>query len=174
MNVLDQALNVVQRAEALDGQITLTLDLDLPEHRAALAAALAVLRAMGEDGESLLAPGQSPGQGAADQAGAPAKEAQADQPRPPEAPGGGAPEAGAQAPEEAPGEADEAGDAGEDDALRQGYLKAVAELTPDSERQASIVRDTFPGIRELLRDGANVEAVAQIQYRRWVEEHPAP
>jgi hypothetical protein len=170
MNVLDQALNVVQRAEALDGQITLTLDLDLPEHRAALAAALAVLRAMGEDGAALLAPGR----GAPDQPGAPAGQVPADQSRSPEAPSGGAAEAGVEATGGASGEADEAGDAGEDDALRQGYLKAVAELTPDSERQASIVRDTFPGIRELLRDGANVEAVAQIQYRRWVEEHPAP
>jgi hypothetical protein len=177
MNVIDQAVNVVQRAESLEGQVTLTLDLDLPEHRAALAAALAVLRAMGEDSESLLAPGQTPGQapgqGAPGQPGTPSGEAQAGRPPTPEAPAGGAPDAGVEATGGAPAEADEAGDAGEDDAIRQSYLKAVAELTPDAERQASIVRDTFPRVRELLRDGVNADAVAQIQYRRWVEEHPS-
>jgi hypothetical protein len=174
MNVVDQALNVVQRAETLDGEVTLTLDLELPEHRAALAAALAVLRAMGEDGASLL----TPGRGAPDQPGAPAGQVSAgqvpaDQSRSPEAPSGGAVEAGVEATGGAPGEADEAGDAGEDDAIRQSYVQAVAELTPDAERQARIVRDTFPRVRELLRDGANVAAVAQIQYRRWAEEHPS-
>jgi hypothetical protein len=169
MNVVDQALNVVQRAESLDGEVTLTLDLDLPEHRAALAAALAVLRAMGEDGAALL----TSGRGAPDQPGAPAGQVPADQSRSPEAPSGGAAEAGVEATGGASGEADEAGDAGEDDAIRQGYVQAVAELTPDAERQARIVRDTFPRVRELLRDGANVASVAQIQYRRWAEEHPS-
>ena len=56
MNVIDQARNVVQGTESLEGRVTLTLDLDQPEHRAALSAALAVLRALGDEGESLLAP----------------------------------------------------------------------------------------------------------------------
>ena len=34
MNVIDQALNVVQRTESLEGPVTLTLDLAVPEHRA--------------------------------------------------------------------------------------------------------------------------------------------
>ena len=36
MNVIDQARSVVQGPEALEGRVTLTLDLDQPEHRAAL------------------------------------------------------------------------------------------------------------------------------------------
>ena len=56
MNVIDQARSVVQRTETLEGRVTLTLDLDQPEHRAALAAALAVLRVLGENDEPLLAP----------------------------------------------------------------------------------------------------------------------
>jgi hypothetical protein len=55
--------------------------------------------------------------------------------------------------------------------LRRSYADALAELTPDAARQQAVLQATFPHIRELLRDGANVEAVAQIQYRRWVEEH---
>ena len=35
-----------------------------------------------------------------------------------------------------------------------------------------MVRETFPRVRDLILDGANVEAVAQIQYRRWVEDNP--
>ena len=61
MNVIDQALNVVQRTELLEGPVTLTLDLAVPEHRAALAAALAVLRSLGEDGETLLAGAEGTG-----------------------------------------------------------------------------------------------------------------
>ena len=37
MNVIDQARSVVQGTESLEGRVTLTLDLDQPEHRAALA-----------------------------------------------------------------------------------------------------------------------------------------
>ena len=135
MNVIDQALNVVQRTESLEGPVTLTLDLAVPEHRAALAAALAVLRSLGEDGETLLAVA--------------------------------VPEAGDAAPED---EA-EAG-SGEDGRLRADYARAIAELTPDADRQARVVRETFPRVRDLILDGANVEAVAQIQYRRWVEDNP--
>ncbi|MEY4407922.1 MAG: hypothetical protein RL345_2388, partial [Chloroflexota bacterium] len=34
---------------------------------------------------------------------------------------------------------------------------------------ARIVEDTFPIVRELLRDGVNVENLAQVQYLRWVD-----
>jgi len=152
MNVIDQALNVVQRTESLEGPVTLTLDLAMPEHRAALAAALAVLRSLGEDGETLLA--------GADGGSAPAP---ADAP----APAGGAPDA-----RDATPDADaEVGD-GEDGRLRADYAKVIAELTPDADRQAQVVQETFPRVRDLLLDGANVEAVAQVQYRRWVEDNP--
>ena len=67
---------------------------------------------------------------------------------------------------------EEDGEGEEDAALRRSYAEAVSELTPDAGRQARIVRDTFPHIRELLRDGANIAAVAQIQHQRWAEEHP--
>jgi hypothetical protein len=156
MNVIDQARNVVQGTESLEGRVTLTLDLDQPEHRAALAAALAVLRALGDTGESLLAPtaGSPP-------AGAAPREAV-----PPEA----APAEGAAG--DPAGFEEVAGEGEEDAALRRSYAEAVSELTPDAGRQARIVRDTFPRIRELLRDGANIAAVAQIQHQRWAEEHP--
>jgi hypothetical protein len=159
MNVIDQARNVVQGTESLEGRVTLTLDLDQPEHRAALAAALAVLRALGDEGESLLAPTPSAGAGPAGAAplGAPPAESET----------GSAAGAGGVG-----GEEDESGEDGEDGALRRSYAEAVSELTPDAARQARIVRDTFPHIRELLRDGANVAAVAQIQHQRWAEEHP--
>ena len=152
MNVIDQALNVVQRTESLEGPVTLTLDLAVPEHRAALAAALAVLRSLGEDGETLLAGAE--GTGAAAPAVAPVAAV-------------AVPEAGDAAPED---EA-EAG-SGEDGRLRADYARAIAELTPDADRQARVVRETFPRVRDLILDGANVEAVAQIQYRRWVEDNP--
>jgi len=152
MNVIDQALNVVQRTESLEGPVTLTLDLAVPEHRAALAAALAVLRSLGEDGETLLAGAE--GAGAAATAVAPVAAV-------------AVPEAGDAAPED---EA-EAG-SGEDGRLRADYARVIAELTPDADRQARVVRETFPRVRDLILDGANVEAVAQIQYRRWVEDNP--
>jgi hypothetical protein len=151
MNVIDQALTVVQRTESLEGPVTLTLDLAVPEHRAALAAALAVLRSFGEDGASLLA--GADGAAVAATAVAPAPVA-ASEP--------------ADADLEGDGPAESAGD----NRLRQDYAKAITELTPDADRQGRIVRDTFPRVRDLLLDGANVEAVAQIQYRRWVEDNP--
>ncbi|HEV2122790.1 MAG TPA: hypothetical protein VGW38_08455, partial [Chloroflexota bacterium] len=55
--------------------------------------------------------------------------------------------------------------------LLKTYADAMSELTADEARRAVIIRDTFPRVAALLRDGANVEAVAQIQYRRWVEEN---
>ncbi len=54
-DVLEQAINIVRHVEATGGRISLNLDLDQPGHRAALAAALTVLRAMGEDSRLLLA-----------------------------------------------------------------------------------------------------------------------
>ncbi|HEX2516876.1 MAG TPA: hypothetical protein VH257_19375 [Chloroflexota bacterium] len=161
MNVIDQARNVVQGTESLEGRVTLTLDLDQPEHRAALSAALAVLRALGDEGESLLAPAAG-GAGGAGPAGAAPLSAP-----PAEGDTGSAAGAGGVGDEE-----EESGEDGEDGALRRSYAEAVSELTPDAARQARIVRDTFPHIRELLRDGANVAAVAQIQHQRWAEEHP--
>ena len=153
MNVIDQARTVVQRTETLEGRITLTLDLDQPEHRAALAAALAVLRALGETDEPLLAAdeGAAPGTAATAPLSAPPADAET---------GSGA------------GFEEVAGEDEEDAALRRSYAEAVSELTPDAGRQARIVRETFPRIRELLRDGANIAAVAQIQHQRWAEEHP--
>ena len=41
----------------------------------------------------------------------------------------------------------------------------------DAQKRAQAARETFPRVVELLKDGANVEAVAQIQYRRWFEEN---
>jgi hypothetical protein len=163
MNVIDQARNVVQGTESLEGRVTLTLDLDQPEHRAALSAALAVLRALGDEGESLLAPtptaATTAGAGPAGAAPLSAPPAEGDTGSAAGAGGGG-------------DEREESGEDGEDGALRRSYAEAVSELTPDAARQARIVRDTFPHIRELLRDGANVAAVAQIQHQRWAEEHP--
>jgi hypothetical protein len=164
MNVIDQARNVVQGTESLEGRVTLTLDLDQPEHRAALSAALAVLRALGDEGESLLASTASAGAGSAGAAplSAPPAEGETAEGETGSAAGAGG----------VGGEEDESGEDGEDGALRRSYAEAVSELTPDAARQARIVRDTFPHIRELLRDGANVAAVAQIQHQRWAEEHP--
>jgi hypothetical protein len=155
MNVIDQALNVVQRTESLEGPVTLALDLAVPEHRAALAAALAVLRSFGEDGASLLAGADGETATATATAVDPAPDA-----------------AAASEPADADPEGDVTAESAEDGRLRQDYAKAITELTPDADRQSRIVRDTFPRVRDLLLDGANVEAVAQIQYRRWVEDNP--
>jgi hypothetical protein len=148
MNILDQALSVVELAESDRGRVSVTLDLDRPEHRAALAAALAVLQAMGEDPEGVLA-----GEEGGTRLGVPR----------------------AAPPPDEPLDGDETGgedDSPEDAELRRSYATAISALNPDPQRQAIVVRETFPLVRELLQDGANVEAVAQIQYRRWLEEHP--
>ncbi|MGH2351580.1 MAG: hypothetical protein ACRDJN_08190 [Chloroflexota bacterium] len=147
MDVLAQALNVVERSETASGRVAITLDLDEPGQRAAFAAAVAVLRAMDVDAETLLAP--------ADEAPAPAEQPARD----------------AEASRASGAVPDTDEDHEEDARLRSDFATAVAELTPDEARQAAVVRDAFPRVKELLRDGANVEAVAQIQYRRWVEEH---
>jgi hypothetical protein len=148
MDILAQALDVVEQAEHSAGRVTLTLDLAQPSQRAAFAAAMAVLRVNGVDLAGLPLAGE----------------------------GEVAPPALAGA-ESLP--SDEAADAGDDDAediddsdqpVRRAYADALAELTSDEKRRARVLRETFPRVRELLRNGANVEAVAQVQYRRWIEE----
>jgi hypothetical protein len=150
MDVLSQAMSVVEHAEAGSGRITLTLDLDEPAQRAAFAAAVAVLRINGVDLPELHAAGlDSP----------------ALQPAPQGSRGSAAPDS---SPENTQTAED---DARQDDPVRRSYREAISELTPDKARSSNVVRDTYPRIEDLLRSGANVEAVAQIQYRRWVEEH---
>lgn len=56
-----------------------------------------------------------------------------------------------------------------DAALRRAYMVAVEEIAGESTRAARIVEDTFPVVLELLRDGVNVDNLAQIQYHRWVD-----
>ena len=56
-----------------------------------------------------------------------------------------------------------------DAALRRSYMVAVEEIAGEPIRAARIVEDTFPIVRELLRDGVNVENLAQVQYHRWVD-----
>jgi hypothetical protein len=144
MDVLAQALNVVEQAEATTGRVALTLNLDEPGQRAAYAAAIAVLRINGIDIEGLLQPlGEAPAAGDDD---APASQAAATE---------------ASAEHEMLSE--------QDVQLRREYAAALSELTPNESRRTAVLEETFPRIRELLRDGANVEAIAQIQYRRWVE-----
>jgi hypothetical protein len=145
MDVLAQASSVVERAEAGGGRVTLTLDLDDASQRAAYAAALAVLQINGVDPLALteIAPAT-------------------DIPPPPRA--------------AETGDADEHpilddGAGMNDAAIRRSYAEALGELAPDDARKDLVLKDTFPRVRELLRDGANVESVAQIQYRRWNEEH---
>jgi hypothetical protein len=156
VDVLTQALDVVQRAEADSGRVTLTLDLDRPGQRAAYAAAIAVLRISGVDFERLSARHDGD-DAAADGAADDARDA-----------------AGA-----AGGESGETGNDGSAGAavaddnvapLLRSYAEAIGELTPDESRQKRIVKATFSRVRDLLLDGANVEAVAQVQYHRWMEE----
>ena len=56
-----------------------------------------------------------------------------------------------------------------DASLRRSYMVAVEEIAGEPARAARIVEDTFPTVRELLRDGVNVENLAQVQYHRWVD-----
>jgi hypothetical protein len=152
MDVLAQASSVVERAEAGSGRVTLTLDLDDASQRAAYAAALAVLQIHGVDPLTLTQIG----------AGAPAGDVDvAPPPRAAQVDAAGDAEADAGAP----------GADTNDASIRRSYAEALGELAPDATRKDQVLKDTFPRVRELLRDGANVEAVAQIQYRRWNEEH---
>ena len=152
MDILAQALDVAEQAEAATGLATLTFDLNDPAHRTAYAAALAVLRMSGVDEDALTDAARSPVSAVS------------------------SPRATAVAPAEAlAAETDPLehieGDATQNAQLWRGYLEALKELSKDEARVATVARDTFGRVVELLRDGANVEAVAQIQYRRWVEEH---
>jgi hypothetical protein len=140
MDILSQALNVAEQAEAATGSVTLTFDLLNSSHRAAYAAALAVLRISGVDEDELIA-----------------LTAGAEPVVLPEEP--------------ASIESVYTGPAGFEDELRKRYSDAMNDLSPDEARRAQAARETFPRVVELLKDGANVEAVAQIQYRRWVEEN---
>ncbi|MDQ3700781.1 MAG: hypothetical protein M3442_07670 [Chloroflexota bacterium] len=159
-DVLEQAINIVRHVEATGGRISLNLDLDQPGHRAALAAALTVLRAMGEDSRLLLA---ADGDTPIAEAPAPAPDTALDTGLDTDVDEADATKwmAGGD------GERDDEGDA----VLRRDFAAAVANLTTDTERQAAVVREAFPRIRDLLHDGVNVESVAQIQYRRWLEEN---
>src|SRR6266542_291652 len=145
VDILSQALNVAEQAEAATGSVTLTFDLLNPSHRAAYAAALAVLRIGGVDEDELIAASEAGGL----LAGAPAVAAN---------------------------DTAVVGEVGASDTLyeaelRKRYTDAIKELSPDEARRDQASRETFPRVVELLKDGANVEAVAQIQYRRWVEEN---
>ena len=146
MDILSQALNVAEQAEAATGSVTLTFDLLNPGHRAAYAAALAVLRIGGVDEDELIAASEAGGLVGVAPVGVVGKETEA------------------------------AGEVGGNDTvyeaeLRKRYTDALKELSPDEARRDQASRETFPRVVELLKDGANVEAVAQIQYRRWVEEN---
>ena len=152
MDVLSQALRVVSQTEETTGHVTLTFDLDEPAQRAAYAAAVAVLSASGADVESLM------GEGGATDLSPVAPTLDPERVTPSGEDDHGAAVLASQ-------EEDE-----QDAQLRRGYLEALAEMTPDKTRQQAALLATYPRVRELLRDGANVAAVAQIQYRRWSEE----
>jgi len=161
MDVLAQARDVVDRVGDAGGLVTLTLDLRNPAHRAAYAAAIAVLHVSGVDPDALVRPADSTALDDGDSAGsaesAPAESRTRNSGEPPSSDGPNADD----------------GWGADDGQLRRGYADALAALAPDEARQRVVLDATFPRVRELLRDGANVEAVAQIQYRRWVEEHLA-
>ena len=60
-----------------------------------------------------------------------------------------------------------------DEALRRSYLAAMDELAGDPAKAVRAVSDTFPMVRDVLRDGANVEGVAHVQYMRWTDAQRA-
>lgn len=144
MDVVSQALHVAAGAsESADNRIvSVDFDLDRPAHRAAYAAAMAVLAAFGEKPERAVLPVPS------------------------------------RTPSMTDNEAVAFLDAGPetnplDEALRRSYLSAIEELAGDPTKAIRAVADTFPMIREVLRDGANVEGVAQVQYMRWMDAQRA-
>jgi hypothetical protein len=170
MDVLAQASNVVAQAEATSGRVTLVLDVDDPAQRAAYAAALAVLQINGLDPLAFTEVGRADldGEGLPRKTPLATREgALSVEPRLRAAPAG----VPAAAPASAGSGDDTAANDSADATIKRSYSEALSELTPDEARAQQIVRETFPRVRELLRDGANVEAVAQIQYRRWTEEH---
>ena len=168
MDVLTQAASVLDRIEEAErsgtgrGQAVLTFDLSEPAQRAAYAAAVAVLYAHGVDPldvlelhevEEVSTASTNP---AATPTGAPADAAAVPSVASRTTPGEDSPpvfEADAQ-----------------DDDLQRAFKEALAELTPDETRRSNVVGATYPRVRDSLRDGANVAAVAQVQYRRWLEE----
>jgi hypothetical protein len=156
MDVIAQALNVAEQAEASTGSATLTFDLRDPSQRAAYAAALAVLRISGVDEDALFVGDdgveRKPKRRKASRTKALPRQSKADSSN------------------EVDGLDDVPDDAYSAE-LRKRYSEAMTDLTPDAERRGRAARETFPRVVELLRDGANVDSVAQIQYRRWVEDH---
>ena len=144
MDILSQALNVAEQAEAASGAATLTFDLRKESHRAAYAAALAVLRIGGVNEDELIELAET--SSALPILPVESVPATGDVPESPAA-------------------------TAYEQELRTRYAEAMTELTPDEAVRAQAARETFPRVVELLKDGANVEAVAQIQYRRWVEEN---
>jgi hypothetical protein len=162
MDVLAQAMNVAEQAEAANGPVTLEFDLRNPSHRAAYAAALAVLRISGIDEDALIAaPGALPPPPALSvpSSGAAAATQAAREPQ------------GAAANDNWGVVATNAVEESQNAELRRRYVEAMTDMTPDEDRRRQVARDTFSRVVELLRDGANVDSVAQIQYRRWVEDH---
>ncbi|MBU6289269.1 MAG: hypothetical protein ACKO2D_11130 [Chloroflexota bacterium] len=140
MDVVSQALHVAAGAAdaAVDSVVSLDFDLDLPAHRAAYAAAIAVLAAFGERPDGIAMPVPS----RAEHQVGPSAVALLD--------------AG---PSLSP----------LDEALRTAYSAALDELSGDPARSIRVVADTFPHVLDVLRDGANIEGVAHVQYMRWSE-----
>ena len=147
MDVVSQALHVAANAsDPSDNQVvSLEFDLDLPAHRAAYAAAMAVLAAFGEAPEGIAMP-------------VPARYADA----------ASAPEGESTAGFGLPAEGDPL-----DEANRRAYRAAMDDLVGDPTRAQRAVADTFPLVRDILRDGANIEGVAQVQYMRWTDAQRA-
>lgn len=142
MDVVSQALHVAARAadSAVDSVVSFEFDLELPAHRAAYAAAMAVLASFGEGPNGIAMPVPT---------------------RP-----------------VATVDAVAILDPGHeltplDEALRRAYVAAIDELSGDPVRTVRLVADTFPHVRDVLRDGANVEGVAHVQYMRWSEAQRA-
>ena len=144
MDVVSQALHVAAEASetAIDSIVSLDFDLELPAHRAAYAAAMAVLASFGEAPEGMALPVPTRLSTAVDVESVAILDV---------------------APEVNPLE----------EALRRAYLAAMDELAGDPAKAARAVGDTFPIVREVLRDGANVEGVAHVQYMRWTDAQRA-
>jgi hypothetical protein len=145
MDVVSQALHVAAGA-AVDRVVTVDFDLDLPAHRVAHAAAMAVLAAYGESPDGIAVARSSVG---------------------------GLPVPSRPEPLLDPVAVALMGTGPSlnplDEALRRAYSAALDELSGDPARAVRIVADTFPHVLDVLRDGANVEGVALVQYMRWSE-----
>jgi len=140
------AATAVEPDPAEEGPVVLRLDLRDRSQRSAYAAAVAVLRTLGVDLGGVLSPG--PPAAAIAVAAKPASTATVESPW------------------EEP--LDE-----QDLRLRAAYAQALLALCDGEEaRRDTVLEGTYPQVRWLLRDGANVETVAEIQMRRWLEDHP--